>query len=246
MRFGDHRSNRIDPKLLEACYPDHESRYSFARRYVRGKTVLDVGCGFGYGTASLAESALSATGVDPYEPAIQYARNRYPGCRFIVGDVESIDASRNSFDVVVSMEVIEHVQAPETFLDHIRGILAPHGTIVISTPNSLVTSPDGTPSDPTHLREYTPDEFRHILAAAGFTSVTLFGLHLGEIVWQRHGTRATLGRIDRIGIRRLVPARAKATLIRVLTRTGRPEEPPARISSDIEGAHSQIAVATLT
>ena len=55
----------------------HLKRYEFARPYAEGKDVLDAGCGVGYGTAFLAETARRAVGVDISRDAIAYARRRY-------------------------------------------------------------------------------------------------------------------------------------------------------------------------
>ncbi len=55
-QFSDKGSQRVDPEMVNACHPDHMQRYEFAQRFTQGKTVLDVGCAFGYGTDFLAKN----------------------------------------------------------------------------------------------------------------------------------------------------------------------------------------------
>jgi len=229
--------------MLRVCHPDHAARYEFASRYVQGCDVLDAGCGFGYGSSILSAAATTVTGLDPYEPGVEYARRHYPNCCFLVGELESIDLPNQSFGAVVSLETIEHVRAPVRFLDRIRELLAPDGILVISSPNALVTSREGVLGDPTHLREYTPDQFRELLIDAGFENVTLFGVHVDITVWHRHAARSRLGRLDRLNLRRLLPVPIKARIIALIAPTRSSWREPVEITSDVALGDSQIAVA---
>src|SRR5581483_686030 len=65
---------QVDVDLLN----EHMARYAFAVRLSRGKRVLDAGCGAGYGSAELALSAQSVTGVDVAAEAVEFARQNYP------------------------------------------------------------------------------------------------------------------------------------------------------------------------
>src|SRR3954466_7962344 len=66
---------------------EHMARYTFAARLTRGKRVLDAGCGAGYGSAELAQSALSVVGLDVAPEAIDFANAHYqaPNLRFEQG-----------------------------------------------------------------------------------------------------------------------------------------------------------------
>lgn len=240
--FGDDRSNRIDPAMLDACHPDHRARYEFASDRVSG-VVLDAGCGFGYGSAILAGHASRVVGIDVYDTAIAYATDHYAGprVRFAVADVARFVAPEAPFDHVVCLEAIEHVEDDAGFVRALRAQLRAHGGLVISTPNRLVTSQDGVPSDPTHVREYSPRELEDLLRACGFDVVAMYGLHLAESVFARHRARSRLGAADRLGLRRLVPAAAKAAVVRHLVAADRDA---ASISdTDVEDAHGLLAVA---
>jgi len=240
MRFSDGRSNRVDPAMVNACHPDHAARYRFASGFVAGKTVLDVGCAFGYGTSLLAERASHVTGIDIYEPAVAYSRERYPQCDFLLGDVVDLTALDRAFDVAVSLEAVEHVREPARFLAALHRVCAPGGTVVVSTPNALVSVHDGVLSDPTHVNEWTPAEFKNLLEEAGLLEIEQYGVHLDPSVGRRNNVRSTLGRADKVGLKRFVPPAVKAKVIAALAPAPGSQ---VTIGDNIASALGQIAVA---
>jgi SAM-dependent methyltransferase len=153
----------IPGKADDENYYEHLARYRFAAQLIRGKRVLDAGCGDGYGSAMLAESASEVVGIDIAEDVIRSASAGYtrPNLHFKPMNVEEISLEPASFDAVISFEVFEHIHHPEKLLDGVKAVLKPGGIFVVSTPNgALVTS--GKPN-PYHVREYTLDEFQGIL-----------------------------------------------------------------------------------
>ncbi len=240
--FSDNRSNRIDPARLDTTHQDHQARYEFAVNHVDGGTLLDAGCGFGYGTTMLTAKADRIVGIDMYPEAIAYAQEHYSAAtvRFELADLLGFDPPEAPFDNVVCLEVVEHVQDDAGFVSALRRLVAAGGTLIASTPNKDVTSPQGPPADPTHVREYTPQQFRTLLADAGFHTIDLYGLHLGEAFFARQQARARLGRADRLGLRRFVPAALKDAIVRRAS----PAPPDVGIDSSLAGAHHQIAVAS--
>jgi cyclopropane fatty-acyl-phospholipid synthase-like methyltransferase len=158
----------------------HVSRYAFAAQLCRAKRVLDVGCGVGYGSDYLAaQGAAEVVGLDISEEAIAYAKRHYrrPNLRYLRGNALSLPTDIGSFDVVVALEVFEHVTDPGWFLDQLSAHLREDGVLVVSTPNKLTFSP-GFPSDSSpneyHAREYYRDEFLAILESR-FERVSLYG-----------------------------------------------------------------------
>jgi ubiquinone biosynthesis O-methyltransferase len=249
MRFADARSNRVNPQMVDTCHPDHMQRYDFATERVGGRRVLDIGCGFGYGTAAMADRATSVMGIDLYDAAIDFAQRTYrqPNLEYRCGDFLALD-DLGSFDVIVSFEVIEHVQDHEGFVDRCVKLLTPGGIAILSTPNRLVMSPDGGVCDPTHVREFSPAEFREILHHAGFRKVEQYGQHASDEFWARADVRWKLGNVDKLRLRRLLPPAFKSFLIRTVTnrtRDGRGDQPLMEITPEVDGAFTQIAVAQL-
>jgi len=174
----------------------HLVRYAFAQPFCAGKDVLDAGCGVGYGTSFLAESASHVTGVDIDPESIAYAEQRYaaPNVAFLVGDLRALGLDAASFDAVVSFEVIEHLREQEAFVDELARVLRPEGVLVLSTPNAPATNE--APDNPFHLRELSRDDFEALLRAR-FEEVELFG--------QRRRTTKRYDaakRLDRLGVRR--------------------------------------------
>src|SRR5271169_2569473 len=133
----EHTGERLVPgKTGEALFREHEARYIFAARFVKGMRVLDVACGSGIGTQCLLQAgAHSCIGLDIDRAATDYARTRYKDCIFIRCDATSLCIADASVDVVVSFETIEHVKEQKAFLLECRRVLRPGGTLVCSTPN---------------------------------------------------------------------------------------------------------------
>ncbi len=162
-------------------YVLHAATYDFAKPYVAGKRVLDLGCGTGYGTAGLAEVAADVTGVDIAPEAVAHARARYraDGLRFeTIGPIESADLPYpdDSFDVVVSFQVIEHVRAVGRYLSEVRRVLRPGGTFLCVTPDrTLRLFPGQRPWNEFHVTEYAPGELEAVLRTT-FPQVDLYGM----------------------------------------------------------------------
>jgi GT2 family glycosyltransferase/SAM-dependent methyltransferase len=144
---------------------EHLHRYFLAREASRGRDVLDIACGEGYGSALLAQVARSVVGVDVSDEAVRYAEQSYrrDNLRFLVGDARAIPASDASIDVVASFETLEHLYEQEQFLGECRRVLRPGGLLIISTPDREAYSPDGSVANPFHVRELDRAEFEGAL-----------------------------------------------------------------------------------
>ncbi|MEW6425530.1 MAG: class I SAM-dependent methyltransferase [Bacillota bacterium] len=168
----DFTGERVVPgKTPENVYVEHVARYNFALAYVKGKTVLDVACGTGYGTAILASEAGSVVGIDLDRETIAYARQNYPHpeVTYLLGDILRLPLPDESVEVVACFETIEHVADDRKCLQELRRVLQPGGICLLSTPNRAVFSPGKTltdqPGNIFHHREYTLDEFRDLLVS---------------------------------------------------------------------------------
>jgi SAM-dependent methyltransferase len=155
---------------------EHLHRYFLARALCRDREVLDVASGEGYGTALLAQTALSVIGVEVSAEAVAHAAEAYrqPNLRFLKGDARRLPLDDASVDTVVSFETIEHLYEHDRFLAEVRRVLRPGGRFIISTPERDIYSPSGSNANPYHVRELTRAEFSGLLRDS-FAHVRLLG-----------------------------------------------------------------------
>ena len=166
---------------------EHLGRYEFAASG-SGQKVLDVGCGFGYGSHLLYRAGKNVTSIDRSAEAISYAKDHYPGPKYLVGNAVPLEFSNDSFDSVVSFEVMEHLAEPERLIAEAYRVLKPNGTLFVSTPNPrhLLTClrhyllfqpwPEKLEKHNVyHLKEYYYEEFLAVLSAQGFKIERVFG-----------------------------------------------------------------------
>ena len=114
-------------QLIEA---EHHARYRHAAQLVAGRSVLDAGCGVGWGSVVLAGAgAARVTGLDIDAAAISDARRRTDAVGFVRGDLADLPFADASFDVVVCYEAIEHVAQPLVVLDELRRVLTADGVL---------------------------------------------------------------------------------------------------------------------
>ena len=161
----------VDDDLLN----EHLCRYRFAQQLVEDKVVLDVGSGVGYGSKILAEKAGSVLALDVAVEAIRYAGERYAGenIELVVGDCHQLPLASDSMDVVVSFELIEHLQAQQAHLLEVSRVLKPDGLTVISTPNRIFYSQESNQANPFHTHEFDFQEFLDFLNSV-FSSVQIY------------------------------------------------------------------------
>jgi SAM-dependent methyltransferase len=164
---------QVDPNL----WNEHIARYAFAARLSRGRRVLDLGCGTGYGSLELAPTALSVTGLDVAPDAIEYARTHFSrrNLRWIQSSCTTLPFRDASFDLVIAYEVIEHLTDWELLIEEARRVLAPGGQFIVSTPNKSYYAESRKLSGPNpfHEHEFEFEEFRDALAIT-FPHVSLF------------------------------------------------------------------------
>ncbi len=215
----EHPERVVPDEAFTIDYLDHLARYRYAQPWSAGREVLDCGCGNGYGSHLLAETARSVTGVDIAAEAVAYARQHFvrPNLHFMQMDSQSLEFADATFDVVCSFEVVEHIADSARYLAEIRRVLRPEGTALLSTPNRLVYShAAGKPLNPYHVREYSLAELRQVLAPH-FSEVEIWGefedKELQVTKAHVHRWRLLWHSLDRWGVRRFLPSRLKRNIL---------------------------------
>lgn len=141
---------------------EHLVRYQFASGLIRGKVVLDIACGSGYGSKMLAEAgAAKVIAMDVSNETIESAKKDFghPNVEFRAGDATKIGLKEKTVDAVVSFETIEHLSEVGKYLAELKRVVKDEGLVLISTPNKAVSGA----INPFHFQEFTKHEFEAVL-----------------------------------------------------------------------------------
>lgn len=196
-----HQVNPVRLAFVRDAIDAHWPDAARAAKPLAGKSALDIGCGAGLLCEPLARLGAAVTGVDAAAENIAAASAHAEGMaldiRYMAGEVGTLDIGQ--FDLVTSVEVIEHVADKPAFLKDVAARLAPDGLLIMSTPNRTAASrvllvgaaeavgyvPKGTH----HWEDFvTPEELEALLAEVGLTVTARRGiawrpgkgLHLSE------------------------------------------------------------------
>lgn len=165
---------RLIPMLNKGktFYYEHLCRYLFASCLVKNQSVLDAGCGVGYGSFLFSKAgAKKVVGIDISSEAIEYARVMYESSvvKFHTQDVEKISQTIGQFERVVAFEVIEHLNDQNAFLNGVKTVLSKNGVALFSTPNKERY----LEKNKFHVHELTIKQF-HVLLKKHFRYVEVF------------------------------------------------------------------------
>jgi 2-polyprenyl-6-hydroxyphenyl methylase/3-demethylubiquinone-9 3-methyltransferase len=163
-------------------------------RPLEGKAAADVGCGAGLLAEPLARLGAAVTAVDPAPENIDAARAHAAGqglaIDYRVGGVESLGGG--SFDLVTSLEVVEHAADSRAFVLGLAAALGPDGLLILSTPNRtslsrlmMIVVGEGSGRIPKGTHDWdkflTPEEICALLRDAGLEIVDCTGLAWGPL-----------------------------------------------------------------
>lgn len=181
--------DRADATSLFEYYR-HLFPYSEAmHRIPRNARVLEVGFGSGYGAHFLSTRFPDILATDMSDEAVSYAQQRYPGIRFRRAAATDLPFPADSFDAVVSFQVIEHVSDDQRYVQELHRVLRPGGVLLLTTPNRrLRLLPFQRPWNPYHVREYTDMQLLRLLRPV-FPEAAIAGITARQDLQQREKAR---------------------------------------------------------
>ena len=119
--------------------------------------IIDLGCGPGRYTEKFTRFG-QVTGVDLSDEAIAMAKSRYPNVTFLAGNLYELPLPLEHYDVVISQEVIDHVEDRVEFLDRATSLLKPGGYLLLACNNKFVMDRLGEgvspPQPPEHISQF--------------------------------------------------------------------------------------------
>lgn len=192
-------TTEITSEQITSDNPIHQrlfKAYVVAKDYVKGD-VLEVGCGEGRGIETLLSQTKSYTAVDKIKPIIDGLQKKFPAAKFISMNIPPLSGlADNSFDSIISFQVIEHIEDDFLFLKEIHRVLKPGGVALLTTPNRSMS----LSRNPWHIREYLPQELT-TLTQKIFRQVEMKGIAGNDKVMAYHHTnKKSVNRITRFDI----------------------------------------------
>lgn len=183
-----HKLNPVRLRFIRAAIDAHWPGQEGSFRPLSGRMALDVGCGAGLLCEPLARLGADVTGVDAAPENVAAAQHHAEaGGLSITYRCADVAAMDGVFDLVTSMEVIEHVTDPAAFISALADRLAPGGLMILSTPNrtaksklAMITLAEGLGAIPKGTHDWdkflTPDDLTPLLEAAGLRLGTISGI----------------------------------------------------------------------
>lgn len=183
-----HKLNPVRLAYIRDWIDQHWSLDEHSRRPLEGKTALDVGCGAGLLAEPLARLGAKVTAIDPTPELISVARDHAAGqgldIDYRVSTVEDLDGT---YDLITSMEVIEHTADPQQFINDLAKRLSPNGLLMMSTPNATgwsklitITLAEGFGAIPKGTHDFdkfiAPERMKQLMPNAGLKCLDVEGL----------------------------------------------------------------------
>lgn len=179
----DHYQLSMEKSILQRIW--HLARLKYTLKFMdsltkkRGLRILDIGCASGWFISEIQKKypQYSYTGIDVYKDAIGYGKKRYKNVSFLVSDAHHLPFPAKSYDVVLCMNVLEHVVDPQQIVEEIKRVIKPTGIVIIGmdTENALfnivwhIWCFIHKVWDDAHLHKFSPQQLIGLFEKKGFT-----------------------------------------------------------------------------
>lgn len=131
-----HRLNPVRMKFIRDAVAGHYRREAATLSPLKGLKILDIGCGGGLVSEPLARMGATVTGIDADKVAIGVAKEHAEASGLTIDyRAESTDTLKGQYDVVLALEIVEHVASVDKFVDEVVGLCRPGGLVIFSTLN---------------------------------------------------------------------------------------------------------------
>jgi SAM-dependent methyltransferase len=240
-RHSPDRVRTIEERVIDAM---HRYAYCLVRDYARpNDRLLEVGFGEGYGSEIVRPWIGEYVGLEVDDDAVSHATERYahPGSTFLAYDGETIPFGDGAFDLVISFQVLEHLDDADEFLAETRRVTRPGRDVLVVTPNRNHRLSDGErPWNRYHVREFSPAELERAMRGA-FDAVEIVGLlgseSMNAIERARVHRARRLARLDPLGLRYRLPESIDASLRASLRRRPGARDANATTPEDVGVEH---------
>ena len=162
--------------------------------------VLEIGCGFSGLAGLFISNGYIYTGLDVSNFIVGELKQKYPNTTFMRHDIQQPIASGHKFDLIVGMEVLEHVPNTSLALENLREVLNDGGALVVTVPNPLSKIPfTDWRKDPTHISVMGEGDWVSAFTTAGFRNVNSTTVFSVPYVWRFGKLFSRFYRINKIG-----------------------------------------------
>jgi len=146
-----------------------ELRYLEVLKYInKDSRILDIGCNFGDFLKYMTENKVKFadySGLDFSIPAIERAKKEFSEREWILGDCQTIEIEKDKYNVILTMQMLEHIDNPEEILKKVFNILKENGKIIITVPNETRIRHES------HFWSFDKEDLKKMLYSAGFRNI---------------------------------------------------------------------------
>ena len=176
-----------------ALHSIHSMAYNVAALLAEDKIALDLGCNVGYGSKIISKRAKNVIGVDVSEKSIKEASLKYQSdnIEFKLIDGKTLPFPSNTFDIIISCQVIEHIIDYEKYLSEVHRVLKNDGLVFFTTPNAEIRlDPGMKPWYEFHHHEFNRTQLNNLLKKY-FAQTEIYGLRGSKYIYEIEIDRVT-------------------------------------------------------